>query len=643
MKGLYKILILLGVISFVLFVSFGTHAMYSLVSYVGEFIVSHFPQYSRAALSQLHAENSSPKKFQNPLDSVLGNVQDALNSEPEQETNELENTALSAMNEDRRELINKILKELDTSKKHLDSLQREELLKSTVHSDTIDKTQDSNSTVENNIIPVETTPVTPVILSDPIASPVTFNSNSIAPPVIFDSNSIQDNPSNAPIVPEDNVAEKVFISEVQTAGKTTKDEFIELYNPNTKDINLAGFALKKKTSTGNESNLISSSAFSGIIPALGFFLITPQKNDDGTENYQGLVAPDVRYSGKSFSVADDSTVLLYGKNNVLIDKIGFGVASDFEVAPTQNPPAGKSISRKYFSSSEGNGEQDSDNNSLDFEVKSSTPRADNKIVEITVDNIAPVRSGGTPFLTLESGTIETSISLQTDESAICKYASTANQEYDTILDTFLTTDDIHHTSVVGGLTDGTTYNYYVRCADIAENKNKDDFVITFNVDIDNTPFSVNTVNNQMSVVINEIAWMGTADSSNNEWIELKNNTANSIDLDGWTIKAGDDTPTIGLTGIINENNFYLLERTNDNTLPGVVANQIYTGALGNNGEHLYLYDKLGVLVDEIDCSLGWFAGSNTTKQTMERKDSVVSGSEINNWQTSQSSGGSPGN
>ena len=104
MKGLYKILILLGVISFVLFVSFGTHAMYSLVSYVGEFIVSHFPQYSRAALSQLHAENSSPKKFQNPLDSVLGNVQDALNSEPEQETNELENTALSAMNEDRREL-----------------------------------------------------------------------------------------------------------------------------------------------------------------------------------------------------------------------------------------------------------------------------------------------------------------------------------------------------------------------------------------------------------------------------------------------------------------------------------------------------------------------------------------------------------
>src|SRR3989338_2533069 len=129
MKGLYKILILLGV-------------------------VSYFPQYSRAALSQLHTENSSPKELQNPLDSVSENVQDALNSEPEQETNELESTALSAMNEDRRELINKILKELDTSKKQLDSLQREELLKSTVHSDTIDKIQDSNSKVENTT-PVE--------------------------------------------------------------------------------------------------------------------------------------------------------------------------------------------------------------------------------------------------------------------------------------------------------------------------------------------------------------------------------------------------------------------------------------------------------------------------------------------------------
>jgi len=625
----------------VLFVSFGTHAMYSLVSYVGEFIVSYFPQYSRAALSQLHTENSSPKELQNPLDSVSENVQDALNSEPEQETNELESTALSAMNEDRRELINKILKELDTSKKQLDSLQREELLKSTVHSDTIDKIQDSNSIVENNIIPVETTPVTPVILSDPIASPVTSNSDSIAPPVIFDSNSIQDNPSNAPIVPEDHVVEKVFISEVQIAGQTVKDEFIELYNPNTKDVNLTGFSLKKKTSTGNESNLISASAFSGIIPALGFFLIAPQKNDDGTENYQGLVVPNARYSGKSFSIADNNTILLYDPNDVLVDKVGFGSAQDFETAATKNPPTGNSISRKYINSTETGQEQDSDNNSLDFEVKSPTPNTKNEITEILVDSIAPVRSDGLPSLNLVSGTLETSISLQTDESATCKYATTANQEYDAMLNTFVATQSINHTSLVVGLTDGTTYNYYIRCADTVENKNKDDFVITFSVNIDDTPLPVNTVNNQISVAINEIAWMGTTDSANNEWIELKNNTANSINLDGWTIKSGDDNPTINLTGIISENNFYLLERTSDTTLPNVVASQIYAGALGNSGEHLYLYDNLGALVDKIDCSSGWFTGSNTTKQTMERKDSTASGSEINNWQTSSSPGGSP--
>ena len=36
------------------------------------------------------------------------------------------------------------------------------------------------------------------------------------------------------------------------------------------------------------------------------------------------------------------------------------------------------------------------------------------------------------------------------------------------------------------------------------------------------------------VVISEIAWMGTTASSNDEWIELYNNTSSAIDFAGWT-------------------------------------------------------------------------------------------------------------
>lgn len=140
--------------------------------------------------------------------------------------------------------------------------------------------------------------------------------------------------------------------------------------------------------------------------------------------------------------------------------------------------------------------------------------------------------------------------------------------------------------------------------------------------------------NPLDVVVNEIAWMGSTVLGNDEWIELYNNTENSINLDGWQLVAQDGTPKINLSGTIPANGFYLLERTNDDTVPGISADKIYTGALGNNGENLKLYDNLNNIVDEVNCSEKWLAGDNAAKQTMERKID-------NNWQTSQNPGGTP--
>lgn len=66
-----------------------------------------------------------------------------------------------------------------------------------------------------------------------------------------------------------------------------------------------------------------------------------------------------------------------------------------------------------------------------------------------------------------------------------------------------------------------------------------------------------------------------------------------------------------------------------------------SGGLKNSGERLVLYDNQGALSDEVLAASGWFAGDNATKQTMERKNTSIAGSNPNNWQTSQNSGGTP--
>jgi len=153
-------------------------------------------------------------------------------------------------------------------------------------------------------------------------------------------------------------------------------------------------------------------------------------------------------------------------------------------------------------------------------------------------------------------------------------------------------------------------------------------------------FSVQAANS-LDVVVNEIAWMGTSASYNDEWIELYNNTDQAINLDSWILKAEDETPNISLTGNIPAKGFFILERTDDDTLPEISADQIYTGALGNSGEDLRLLDNSGNLIDSVNCSGGWFLGDNSTKQTMERINPKASGNDATNWRTSQDPGGTP--
>lgn len=136
-------------------------------------------------------------------------------------------------------------------------------------------------------------------------------------------------------------------------------------------------------------------------------------------------------------------------------------------------------------------------------------------------------------------------------------------------------------------------------------------------------FAGNTETAKASVFINEIAWMGTAVSSSNEWIELANDGNNSVNLAGWVLSI-EGKKDIALSGNIAANGFYLIERTDDMTVPGIAADLIASFGTGipNTGAILSLKNA-GALVDRVDGSKEWKiagvqAGDNATKETAQK-------------------------
>ncbi|MBU1557991.1 lamin tail domain-containing protein, partial [Patescibacteria group bacterium] len=149
--------------------------------------------------------------------------------------------------------------------------------------------------------------------------------------------------------------------------------------------------------------------------------------------------------------------------------------------------------------------------------------------------------------------------------------------------------------------------------------------------------------NNSPVVINEVAWAGTGSSnSDDEWIELYNKTDKEINLGNWTLYAEDETPYIPLSGTIPANGFFLLERTDDNTISDIPADLIYgndasSWALNNSGgEHLLLsfnQNNATTTIDEILKSNYWNHNLYFSQQynSIERYDPNKEGTDWGNW------------
>ena len=131
--------------------------------------------------------------------------------------------------------------------------------------------------------------------------------------------------------------ERVLIGLV-TAGivGNSNDSYIELYNPGSAPVNLTGWSVKKKSSTGSESTLVSASRLSGkIIPAGRYFLLANQTG------YAGTTSPDVVWPSSYQLAYKNNAVTIYNKSGQALD-----------TAAWSDIPEGKSLVRVSSGSSQ---------------------------------------------------------------------------------------------------------------------------------------------------------------------------------------------------------------------------------------------------------------------------------------------------
>ncbi len=138
----------------------------------------------------------------------------------------------------------------------------------------------------------------------------------------------------------------------------------------------------------------------------------------------------------------------------------------------------------------------SDGNAYSFYVRCSDAAGNVNTADFTIsfavsnDATPPVLSNGQPSGILPAGTTQATLTLDSDESATCRYATTAGTNYLAMVNGFTATGGMTHATVVGGLRSGNTYSFFVRCSDGIANANPADFVISFSVAADTTPPAV---------------------------------------------------------------------------------------------------------------------------------------------------------
>lgn len=328
-----------------------------------------------------------------------------------------------------------------------------------------------------------------------------------------------------------------IINEVCAGYGNSKNEFIELYNPNSQDLDLSDFKLELVNSSNNSSNK-QITWINTVIPADSYFLLV-----GGEIIYKGeALSPDATFSSQLTSI---SGVILRNNQDYICDMVSYG-KKDKEPPALAIETRGKLLSRGLQTgySLERLRHEDTNNNWEDF---------------YHITQPSPVNSLGDEF------------------------------EY----------ENITYTSASSGGSNSQTQDYTSVCSDAGSS---------------NPAYS--------PIIINEVAWMGSRESYTDEWIELRNITDQDVSLERWELLINDTSIVFG-DNTIPANSYFLLERTDDNSVPNITADYIYRGSLNNSDVDMKLFNSSCEIIDRVIASPDWPAGDNDSKRTMERQDNIT--------------------
>jgi uncharacterized repeat protein (TIGR01451 family) len=201
-------------------------------------------------------------------------------------------------------------------------------------------------------------------------------------------------------------ASHLVISEIQTSGDggtPADDEFVELYNPTSSPVSIAGWSLQYRSTAGT---FLKQNIAAGTIPAYGYFLIARSAYNGSPSADLINTVIQLAAGGATVFLVNHQTLLTTCTSPGIVDQVAYGTGANLcpETTAMSAPSANGSIERLpgVTSPACGNG-TDTGNNSLDFLIRAtsqpqnslSPPESCADISVSKTDNPDPVDAGST--------------------------------------------------------------------------------------------------------------------------------------------------------------------------------------------------------------------------------------------------------
>jgi hypothetical protein len=148
----------------------------------------------------------------------------------------------------------------------------------------------------------------------------------------------------------------LVVAEIQIAGAAASDDFVKIYNPTSVAVDIGGWKLRKKSSTGSDASLREFPAGSMIAPGAQFIWAS-----SGAGFAQSIGAD----ASSTETLSASNSVALFDGNGVRIDAVAWGAGTNqyVEGSPYPEDPIANQVLRRKFA---GGMVVDTDNNSNDF-------------------------------------------------------------------------------------------------------------------------------------------------------------------------------------------------------------------------------------------------------------------------------------